>query len=61
VSSIHFQKSNIGCPQKPPTEKLLKSVKKLDFDDPFNKNGPVLAILVPGIIQPSESGSSLMK
>ena len=38
VSSISFQKSNIGWPQQPPTEKLLKlnmifhdSTKKLCF------------------------------
>ena len=38
VSSVSFQKSNIGWPQQPPTEKLLKfnlifhdSTKKLSF------------------------------
>ena len=38
VSSTSFQKSNIGWPQQPPTEKLLKfnlifydSTKKLSF------------------------------
>ena len=38
VSSTTFQKSNIGCPQQPPTEKVLKSVKIWIFDDPFHKN-----------------------
>ena len=28
-----------------------KFKKKKDFDDPFHKNGPVLAILVPGMIK----------
>ena len=52
VSWISFQKSNIDCPQQPPTEKVLKSVKIWIFDDPFHKNGPVLVILEPGIIKP---------
>jgi hypothetical protein len=33
------------------------SVKIWIFDDPFHKKGPVLVILVPGMIQPSGSGS----
>ena len=53
VSSTSFQKSNIGWPQQPPTEKLLISVKIWIFDDTFYKKGPVLVILVPGMIQPS--------
>ena len=61
VSWISFQKSNIGCPQQPLTEKVLKSVKNWIFDDPFHKNGPVLVILVPGIIEPSGSVHFLMK
>ena len=52
VSRISFQKSNIGCPQQPLTEKVLKAVKIWIFNDPFHKNGPVLVILVPGIIKP---------
>ena len=35
--------------------------KKLDFDDPFPKKRPVLVILVPGMIQPSQSVMFLMK
>ena len=53
VSWISCQKSNIGCPQQPLTEKVLKSVKNWIIDDPFHKNGPVLVILVPGMIKPS--------
>ena len=53
VSSTSFQKSNIGWPQQPPTEKVLISVKIWIFDDTFYKKGPVLVILVPGMIQPS--------
>ena len=34
VSSTSFQKSNIGWPQQPPTEKLLKL--KLIFHDSIN-------------------------
>ena len=49
--TIGFQKS---WPQQPPPEKVLKSVRNLIFEDPFHKNGPVLVILVPGMIQPSE-------
>ena len=41
---LGFQKSNIGCPQQPLTEKVLKSVKNWIFDDPFHKNGPGLVI-----------------
>ena len=55
VSRISFQKSNISCPQQPLTEKVLKSVKNWIFNDPFHKNGPVLVILVPRIIEPSGS------
>ena len=31
------------------------------FDDSFHKKGPVLIILVPGMIQPSQSVMILMK
>ena len=53
VSSTSFQKSNIGWPQQPPTEKLPISVKIWIFDNTFYKKGLVLVILVPGMIQPS--------
>ena len=33
------------------------SVKNWIFDDPFHIKGPVLVILVPGMIRPSGSGS----
>ena len=61
VSSTSFQKSNIGWPQQPLTEKVLISVKNWIFDDTFYKKGPVLVILVPGMIQPSGSVIFLMK
>ena len=61
VSSISFQKSDIGWPQQPPTEIVLISVKNWIFDDPFPKKGPVLVILVPGMIQPSQSVMFQMK
>ena len=61
VSSTSFQKSNIGWPQQPLTEIVLISVKNWIFDDPFHKKGPVMVILVPGMIQPSQSVMFLMK
>ena len=61
VSSTSFQKINIGWPQQPPTEIVLISVKNWILDDPFPKKGPVLVILVPGMIQPSQSVMFLMK
>ena len=36
-------------------------VKIWIFDDPSHKKGPVRGILVPGMIQPSGSGISLVK
>ena len=54
----NFQKSNIGWPQQLLAEKMLRSVKNWIFDDAFHKNGQEL---VPGMIQSSESGSSLME
>ena len=36
-------------------------VKQWIFDDPIHKKGPLLVILVPGIIQPSGSVNFLMK
>ena len=61
VSTTNFQKSNIGWPQQPPTEKYQLSVKNCIFDDPFHKKGPILVFLVPGMIQPSEPGGFLIK
>ena len=61
VSSTSFQKSNIGWPQQPPTEIVLISVKNWIFDGPFPKKGPVLVILVTGMIQPSQSVIFFMK
>ena len=42
-------------------ERVTYIIEKWIFDDPFHKKGPVLVILVPGMIQPSKLGSSLMK
>ena len=53
LSWISYQKSNISCPQQPLTEKVIISIKNWNFDDLFHKNGPVLVILVPRIIEPS--------
>ena len=61
VSSTSFQKSNIGWPQQPPTEIVLKSVKNCIFDAPFCKKEPVVVILRPRMIQPSGSVIILMK
>ena len=36
-------------------------VKNWIFDDPFHKKGPLLVILVPGMIQSSGSAILLMK
>ena len=55
-----FQKNNIGWPQQPPTERVSDISKKLDFDNPFYKKGPVLVILVPEMIKPSGLGSFLV-
>ena len=40
ISYTSLQKSNIGWPQQPLTEKVLKSVQSWIFDDTFHKNGP---------------------
>ena len=61
VSSTSFQKIDINWPQQPATEIVLISVKNWIFDDSFHKKGPVLVILVPGMIQPSQSVMFLMK
>ena len=53
--------SNIGWLEQPPKEKYQISVKSWIFDDPFHKKGPVLAFLVPGMIQSSEPVSPLIK
>ena len=58
VSSTSLKKNDIGWPQQPPTEKYQISVKNWIFDDPFHKKGSVLFILVSGMIQSSEPGSS---
>ena len=42
VSWPSFQKSNIGWPQQPLAEKVLKSVKNWIFDDEFHKNWQLL-------------------
>ena len=60
-ATAFFQKNNVGWPQQPPTERVSDISEKLNFDDPFYKKGPVLVILVPGMIQPSKSGSCLVK
>ena len=56
-----FKKSNIGWPQQPRTEKISDTSKKLDFWWSIQQKTLVLVILVPGMIQPSGSGSSWMK
>ena len=61
VLSTSFQKNNIHWPQQPPTARVYYISKKWIFDDPFHKKGPVLIILVPGMIQQSRSGRKLMK
>ena len=61
ISSTSFQKSNIGWPQQPLTERVSNISKNWIFDDPFHKNEPALVILVPGTIESSSSGSSLIK
>ena len=61
VSSTSFQKSNISWPQQPPTERYQILVKYWMFDDSFHNKGPVLVILVPGMIKPSGSVNILMK
>ena len=61
VSSTSFQKINIGWPQQPLTEIVLLSMKNWIFDDSFLKKGPILDILVPGMIQPWQSVIFLMK
>ena len=61
VFAASFQKSNIGWPQQPRTEKISDTSKKLDFWWSIQQKTLVLVILVPGMIQPSGSGSSWMK
>jgi hypothetical protein len=57
----HLKKNNIGWPQQPLQKEYQISVKNWIFDDPFHKKGPVLVILVLEMIQPSGSGSFLVK
>ena len=61
VSSTSSQKSDIGWPQQPLTEKVQISVKIWSFDDPLLKKEPVLVILMQGVIQSSEAVIFLMK
>ena len=61
ISSTSFQKSVIPWPQQPPTEIELISVKKLNFWPSIPQKGLVLVILVPWMIQPSQSVMFLMK
>ena len=49
VSSKKNQKSNIGWPQQPPTEKIPNVSKNWIFHDPFHKKGPVLAFWCQGL------------
>jgi hypothetical protein len=60
ISSTSFQKSNIGWPQQPPTEKVQIKVKIWVFDDQFHKK-EVLVIWLPWSIQPSGAVIFLMK
>ena len=59
--STSFQKINIGWPQQPLTEIVLLAMKNWIFDDSFLKKGLILDILVPGMIQPTQSVIFLMK
>jgi hypothetical protein len=56
VLSTSCKKSNIGLPQQPPTERVSEISKRWIFNL-FHKKGPALVIFVPGMIQPSGSGS----
>ena len=55
VSSTSFQKSNIGWPQQPPTERVSDISENWSFDDLFHKKGLMLIIRVLGVIQQSWS------
>ena len=55
--STSLQKSNIGWPQQPLTERVPNISENLIFGDPFHKTGPILVILVPRIVRPSGSGN----
>ena len=61
VSSTSFQKSNIGWPQQPLTERASNSNEKLDFWWSIPKKWLVLVIWVLGMIQPSGWIKLLMK
>ena len=61
VSSTSFQKSNIGWPQQPPTERVSDISKNWIFDDLFHKKGLILIVWVLGMIQPSGSAFFLTK
>ena len=61
VLSTSSQKSSIGWPQNSLRHKVCQIlVKNLPFDDSFHKKGQILVILVPGIMQQSESVNILM-
>ena len=55
VSSTSFQKSNIGWPQQPSTERVSVISKNWIFDDLFQKKGMILIVWVLGMIQSSGS------
>jgi hypothetical protein len=56
LSFIHqFKKKRLAS--QPPIERVSDISKNWIFDDPFHKKGPVLVVLVSGMIQPSGSGS----
>ena len=55
--STSLQKSNLGWPQQPLTERVPNISENLIFGDPFHKTGPILVILVPRIVRPSGSGN----
>ena len=58
VSSISFEKNDIGWPQPPLTEKVSYiSKKNWIFDDSFHKKELVLVIWVLRMIKPSGSVS----
>ena len=61
VLSPSFQKSSIGWPKQPPTERCQILVKNWIFVDPFLEKRPLLVIFVPGMIQPSGLVIFLMK
>ena len=61
ASSTSFQKSYIGWPQQPLTERTSDIIQKLYFDYSLHKKGLILVILVPGMIPSSGWGKILRK